>query len=208
MKNAIRYGLVSILTASFIGVVAPAFAAQDSDKDGVPDSAEALIHADPMNADTDGDGMNDLKDDNPVVAINPIKDEGGTAPFVIKQALVEDNYDYVARKDATDHLELLVANNSTSELGGFSVFYTITDKDSGVTEAYYKQLDGFSVPAGAEARVHFDDSGLPGHFRANPNSIYVTNAAAKTFSVELKSEGSKPVKVEIQKDAGGAETAD
>ena len=34
------------------------------------------------------------------------------------------------------------------------------------------------------------------------------SAAAKTFSVELKSEGSTPIKVKIQKDAGGAETAD
>ena len=77
-----------------------------------------------------------------------------------------------------------------------------------MTEAYYKQLDGFSVASGAEARVHFDDRGLPGPFRAIPHLIYVTSAAVKTFSVELKSEGSTSIKVEIQKDAGGAETAD
>ncbi|GAB4387319.1 hypothetical protein [Albidovulum sp.] len=208
MKTLTRTSLLAVLTAFTFSAAAPAFAAQDTDGDGVPDTAEPLIHTDPLNPDTDGDGMNDLKDDNPVWAADPIKADGAAAPFTIKEALVENNYDYAARKDATDHLELLVTNPTGKDLTGCSIYYTITDKDLGTKEAYFKALDGFSVPAGGEARIHFDDSGLPGHFRANPNSIYVTSQNAKTFTVELKADGFQPVTVEIQKDAGGAEKAD
>ena len=208
MKTSTRTSMIAILTAFTLGVAAPAFAAQDTDGDGVPDTAEPLIHTDPMNPDTDGDGANDLKDDSPVFVTNPIKADGAGAPFTIKEVLVENNYDYAARKDATDHLELQVVNPTGADMSGFSVYYTIKDKDTSDTEAYYKVLSGFTVPAGGDARIHFDDSGLPGHFRANPNSIYVTSQNAKLFAVEVKAEGYQPVTVEIQKDAGGAETAD
>jgi hypothetical protein len=49
---------------------------------------------------------------------------------------------------------------------------------------------------------------VPGHFRANPNSIYTTSQAAKTFTAMLKADGFAPVSVEIAKDKGGAEAAD
>jgi len=208
MKTLTKTSMLALLTAFTLGATAPAFAATDTDGDGVPDTSEALIHTDPMNPDTDGDGLNDLKDDNPVMAPNTIKAGSAPAPFKIKQALVEDNYDYAARKDATDHLELQVVNSGSADLTGFSVYYTITDKDTGATEAYYKALDGFTVPAGGDARLHFDDSGMAGHFRANPNSIYTTSQNAKTFTVDLAADGFKPVSVKIAKDAGGAESAD
>jgi hypothetical protein len=187
----------------------PAMAAgQDTDKDGVPNIAEPLIHTDPLNADTDGDGINDLKDKNPTFAADPIKATGAPAPFKIAEALVENNYDYVHNKGAPDHLELLVQNISQQPVSNFSIYYTITENGTGKKEAYFRKLDGFSVPAGGKARIHFDDSGLPGHFRANPNSIYVTTTTGKVFTVELKADGFKPVTVTIKKDKGGAETAD
>lgn len=208
MKTLTKTSMIAMLTAFTLSAAAPALAAQDTDGDGVPDTAEPLIHTDPLNPDTDGDGVNDLKDTDPVWAADPIKADGAAAPFKIKEALVENNYDYAARKDAPDHLELLVSNPTGKDLTGFSIYYTITDKDLGTKEAYYKVLDGFTVPAGGEARIHFDDSGLPGHFRANPNSIYVTSQNAKLFTVELKADGFQPATVEIHKDAGGAEKAD
>ncbi len=208
MKPLTKTSLLAMIAAFGIAMAAPVLAAQDTDGDGVPDSAEPLIHTDPQNADTDGDGMNDLADDNPVFAANPITAEGAAAPFTIKEALVENNYDYAARKDATDHLELQIVNPTGDVLTGFSIYTTITDKDDGSTEAYFAMLDGFSVPAGGETRIHFDDSGLPDHFRSNPNSIYKTSQAAKQFTVELKADGYQPVTVEIAKDAGGAELAD
>ncbi|MBI1418895.1 MAG: hypothetical protein GC146_16885 [Limimaricola sp.] len=181
---------------------------KDTDGDGIPDSAEALLGTDPLVADTDGDGQNDLADKDPTFMANPIDMTGAPAPFVIKEALVENNYDYAANKTAPDHLELLVVNKGTSPLTGMSIYYTITDGQSGKVEGTFRKLDGFSVPAGGEARIHFDAGTMPGHFRANPNSIYVTSTASKTFSIVLKAPGFAPVTATINKDKGGAETAD
>ncbi|HHS94292.1 MAG TPA: hypothetical protein ENK63_02980 [Rhodobacterales bacterium] len=208
MKTLTKTSLLAVLTAFTLSAAVPAFAAQDTDGDGVPDTAEPLIHTDPMNPDTDGDGMNDLKDDNPVFAADPIKADGASAPFSIKEALVENNYDRAARKDAPDHLEIQLVNAGGTDLTGFSVYYTIKDKDTGDTEAYFANLDGFSVPAGGDARIHFDDATVAGHFRANPNSIYTTSQNAKLFTVEVKADGFQPVTAQINKDAGGAEVAD
>lgn len=202
----------TLALASILGLTLahPGFSqtATDSDGDGVPDTAEALLGTDPMVADTDGDGQNDLADTEPVFMDNPIDMTGATAPFAIKEALVENNYDYAAKKDATDHLELLVTNSGNTDLTGFSIYYSMKDADTGKVEGTFRKLDGFSVPAGGEARIHFDDSTLPGHFRANPNSIYITSQAAKTISVVLKADGFAPVTVDIAKDKGGAEAAD
>ncbi len=201
--------VVAVLIATLaIATAGPLLAATDSDGDGIPDTAEPLIHTDPQNPDTDGDGVNDLKDKNPVFAKNPISPAGVATPFVISEALVENNYDYVARKDAPDHLELLVANPTGTALADFSIYYTIKNRDTGATEAYFTNLASFTLPAHGEARIHFDDSGLKGHFRTNPNSIYVTSKAAKLFTVALKSKGFKPLNIKIYKDAGGTETAD
>ncbi len=76
----------------------------DTDGDGVPDASEALLGTDPMMADTDGDGQNDLADIDPVFTANPIDMTGQPATFAITEALVENNYDYAAKADATDHL--------------------------------------------------------------------------------------------------------
>ncbi len=198
----------ALVLALIMATATPLLAATDSDGDGIPDTAERLIQTDPQNPDTDGDGVNDLKDKNPVFAKNPISSAGAATPFAIQEALVENNYDPVARKDAPDHLELLVANPTNQALAGFSIYYTIKSLDTGKTEAYFADLGAFRIPANSDARIHFDDSGLKGHFRANPNSIYATSKAAKLFTVALKSEGFKPLKITINKDAGGAETAD
>ncbi len=204
-----KHTTLSALIFGFaIAIANPVLAATDTDGDGVPDSAEPLIHSDPKNADTDGDGINDLKDDNPIQAPNPIQADGAPTPFSVKEALVENNYDYAAKKDAPDHLELQVVNPTGKELSGFSIYYEIKDLESGATESYFAPLTGFSVPANGDARIHFDDSGLAGHFRANPNGIYATSMAAKLFSVEIKADGFQPLNLEINKDAGGAEAAD
>ncbi len=189
---------------------APAFAQTvvDTDGDGVPDTSEPLLGTDPMNADTDGDGMNDLADIAPVFAKNPMPLDGPPAPVRFKEALVENNYDRVAKSDATDHLELLLENTGTTDLSGLSAYYTITDADTGAVEAYYKPLDGLSIAAGKELRVHFDDGALPDHLRANPNGMYVTSQAAKTVTVMIGASGFSVVSIDIAKDAGGPEAAD
>ena len=209
----LKNNLSTLVLASLLGLTLaqPGFsqtATTDTDGDGVPDAAEALLGTDPTAADTDGDTQNDLADTDPVFMANPVDMTGAPATFAIKEALVEDNYDYAAKKDATDHLELLVANAGSAPLANFSIYYAITDADSGKVEGTFRKLDGFSVPAGGEARLHLDDGAMAGHFRANPNSIYVSSQAAKTFSVTLKADGFAPVSVDIAKDKGGPEAAD
>ena len=202
----------TLALASILGLTLahPGFSqtATDSDGDGVPDTAEVLLGTDPTVADTDGDTQNDLADAEPAFMANPIDMTGAAAPFAIKEALVENNYDYAAKKDATDHLELLVTNSGSTDLTGFSIYYSMKDADTGKVEGTFRKLDGFTVPAGGEARIHFDDGTVAGHFRANPNSIYITSQAAKTISVVLKADGFAPVSVDIAKDKGGAEAAD
>jgi hypothetical protein len=180
----------------------------DTDGDGVPDTSEALLGTDPLVADTDGDGANDLADTTPTLLDNPMPLDGAAAPFAIKEAMVENNYDPVAKADAPDHLELLVTNAGPTPLTGFTLFTRLTDVDTGQVEAMLRPLDGFSVPAGGEARVHLDDATMAGHFRANPNSIYFTSQSAKTVDVSLALPGFAPVSVTIPKDAGGPEEND
>ena len=180
----------------------------DTDGDGVPDASEVLLGTDPLVADTDGDVQNDLADGDPAFMANPLDMTGAPVTFAIKEALVENNYDYAAKKDATDHLELLVTNSGSAALSGFSIYYSITDADTGKVECAFRKLDGFSVPAGAEARIHLDDGAMAGHFRANPNSIYISSQAAKTVTFVLKADGLAPVSVDVAKHKGGTEAAD
>lgn len=204
--------LFPTLTALFVaaaltGPVA-AQTAGDADGDGVPDTSEVLLGTDPAVADTDGDGQNDLADADAAFAPNPMVMDGPAAPFTIAEALVENNYDPVLKADAADHLELLISNPGATDLTGFSIYYAIKDNDSGITEGTFRALDGFVVPAGAEARIHLDDGAATGHFRTNPNSIYVTSQAAKTVTFVVQAAGYAPVSVDIAKDAGGKEEAD
>ena len=206
-KHISTLALVSILGLT---LASPGFSqtTTDTDGDGVPDTSEVLLGTDPTVADTDGDGQNDLADADPAFMANPIDMTGAPATFAIKEALVENNYDFAAKKDATDHLELLVTNSGTAPLTGFSIYYNITDADTGNVEGTFRKLDGFSIPAGGEARNHLDDGTEAGNFRANPNSIYISSQAAKTVTFILKADGFAPVSVDVAKDAGGAEAAD
>lgn len=185
----------------------PAMAATDTDGDGIPDAAEPVLGTDPVNADTDGDGVNDLADKQPLVAENPIAQTGNSKGLSFT-AKVEDNFDPATKKDVSDHLELEVKNISGEALNDLVMFYSMKDDGTGKIESYYKPLPDIAVKAGKTVTLNFDDTGLPGHFRDNPNSGYHTSQNAKTFTVQLAASGYAPVQIEFKKDKGGAEQAD
>jgi hypothetical protein len=116
--------------------------------------------------------------------------------------------DSVAKADAADQLEQQPVNDTPTEVTGLSVFDTFTDADTGAVEACAASLGALAIPANGEARVHFDDTGLPGHRRADPNSNYHTSQAAKHVAVLVQATGFQPVVLDVDKDAGGPEDAD
>lgn len=205
--NTLAVSALALVTALMLSHGAFA-AGVDTDGDGIPDASEVLLGTDPMNPDTDGDGIDDLKDTAPLSLADPTPQSGAAAPFAIKEALVENNYDYAAKKTAPDHLELLVSNGTAAEIKDFSLYLTVKDADTGATETYFKPLPGFTVPASGEARIHLDDGSVAGHFRDNPNGIYHSTPSAKVMTFELAAAGFAPVSVDVNKDKGGAETAD
>lgn len=179
----------------------------DTDGDGIPDSAEPTLGTDPNNADTDGDGLNDLQDPKPLFADNPIVETSTTVGFKIDNILVENNVD-ASGKIAPDHLELKVTNTGTSDLSDFDIYYTMKDLTTNDVQAYYRTLPGFTLKVGETTALHFDNSGNAGHFSVNPNSMYFTSQNKRLVEVTLHAKGFAPQTAQVNKDAGGNETAD
>lgn len=176
----------------------------DTDGDGIPDSAEPLLGTDPLNADSDGDGQNDLADAQPMLADNPIQESSTAAGFTISGLLVENNVD-ADGADVADHLEFKVTNTGTAVLTDFDTYITITDQTTGDVQSYYRTLPGFTVQPGETKDIHFDNTGLPDHFSVNPNNAYYTNQNGLTLDVILHAAGFAPQSGTVSKDPGGAE---
>ncbi|HNP16099.1 MAG TPA: hypothetical protein PKI99_06530, partial [Terrimesophilobacter sp.] len=142
-----------------------------------------------------------------MAAADPTVAGGAAATYRLGEILVENNVDPATKKAVSDHLEIQVLNDGTKDLTGLTVFYTITDADSGAKESYIFRPQ-ITVPAGGEARINVDEGTAPGHLRANPNSIYVTSVAGKDITVSVQADGFAAVQGTVKKDPGGAETAD
>jgi hypothetical protein len=205
-SNKTVFANISLFALLLLSSV-PAQAANDADVDGVPNAAEPVLGTDPKTADTDGDGLNDLKDKNPVFAENPIARSGTPKAFKFT-GQVEDNADPVTKKGVADHLELEVKNTSGQDMTDIAIYYTVKDLGTDKTEAYYKPLTGLTIKKGATTSIHLDDAEQPGHFRDNPNSSYHKSENEKLFTVELAAAGLAPIMIEIHKDKGGAEQPD
>lgn len=176
----------------------------DTDGDGIPDSAEPLLGTDPNNADSDGDGQNDLADAKPMLADNPIQESSTAVGFTISGLLVENNVD-ADGADVADHLEFKVTNTGTTVLTDFDIYTTITDQTTGDVQNYYRTLPGFTVQPGETKDIHFDNSGLPDHYSVNPNSAYYKNPNGLTVAVTLHAPGFAPQTSSVDKDPAGAE---
>jgi Bacterial TSP3 repeat len=204
MNRAAIFAIIAgIIFAPMSGMAAGA----DSDGDGIPDKAEPVLGTDPLNADTDGDGVNDLADKEPTHSSATLGTAGKSNGFSLT-GKVEDNFDPATKKDLADHLELEVKNISNEELKDLTAYYSIRDEGTGKEEAYTVPLKGLAIKASETAFINFDGSGLPGHFRDNPNSSYRLSENAKLFTVRLAAKDFAPVQIEIHKDKGGAEKAD
>jgi hypothetical protein len=180
----------------------------DTDHDGIPDSCEKVLGTDPVNPDTDGDGINDKQDTHPTKADIQFKPSTGPKGFAIKEVLVENNYDSAAKKAASDHLEIILENPGGSDISNFSVYYKITDLNTTQEESYIKPLEGFTLKAHETKSLNIDSGENPGHFRANPNSIYYTSTDAMQFNVTVSAEGYQAQTASVEKAAGGTEVAD
>ncbi|WP_292466191.1 hypothetical protein [Methanolobus sp.] len=180
----------------------------DSDGDGIPDNAEGLLGTDPLNPDTDGDGIYDKEDSNPNLVYTIPEALSGPKGFAIKEVLVENNYDEIAKKDASDHLEISLENLADTEINNFTVYYTITDINASAKQSYELPLDGFNLQLGETKAVHIDiEQGL-NHYRANPNSLYYKSMNELEFNVMVSTPAYQSQTSSVIKDAGGEELAD
>ena len=198
-----------VTTMAIVGSIMVSNAsAVDFDNDGIPNNAEKILGTNPNSADTDGDGINDKKDTNPTFADVKFKESTGKKCFSIKEVLVENNYDEIKRKDAADHLEIIVKNRCNKSVSNFSTFYTMKDLKTKQTQSYILPLDGFVLGSKSKKSIHIDISNQKGHFVANPNSMYYNSLNEIKVNVTLSAKGYQAQKGSIVKDAGGAEVAD
>lgn len=142
------------------------------------------------------------------VADNPINNTSEVQALKIDSVLVENNVDS-SGKAASDHLEIALTNAGTTELTAFEVFYTFTDPTTNITENYYAKLAAdFTIPAGSQRVIHFDNTGAPDHFSVNEFSLYYTDTNALDVTVTVSSPDVAIQTTTLMKDAGGPETAD
>lgn len=177
----------------------------DTDGDGLPDNAEALLGTDPQNPDTDGDGQNDKADQKPLSAENPIVETSTTQGFKIDSVLAENNVD-AGGAVVDDHLEITATNTSGADIAsGWDLYYSLTDAVTGDVQSFYLPLDGFSLKSGETVHVHVDTTGAAGHFRADPNSSFYKGQNQLKVDVTLHAAGFAPQTSGVKKDAAGAE---
>ena len=67
--------------------------------------------------------------------------EASTGPvgFRIQTILVENNYDKVVKKDAPDHLNLLLESIINKDIDNLKAYYIITDTKLNKLESYIKR---------------------------------------------------------------------
>jgi hypothetical protein len=142
------------------------------------------------------------------IAANPITNTSTAPGLAIVQVLVENNVDPATGKDAADHLEIQLRNDSAAELSGFVVYYEITDLTTGAKEGYCSALAGFTIAPGAERAAHFDNTGQPDHFPDNEFSLYHQSLNEMQVDVIVSATGVAPQSASVKKDAGGDENPD
>ena len=150
---------------------------------------------------------NDPQDIVPGMYKNQISNTSTAAGLAILSGIAENNVD-TNGKITNDHLELSLKNSSAQDMTGVEMYYTIKDLTTDKSEGYYKKLTGFVLKAGATQSVHFDNKVGNGHFGINKSGVYFTSVNKLQFDVQVSVLQYQIARIQIMKDAGGAEIKD
>lgn len=142
------------------------------------------------------------------VTSNPIDTTGTAATLEITKAAVEDNVDPATGQAIDDRLQLTLKNTGSTALDNVEVYYEMTDKVTGQTEAYYQKLVGLSIPAGQETTVYFDNQVGAGHYPENQFSIYRNSTNEVDFTIQAAAAGAKVSIATAIKSTGTGEKVD
>lgn len=149
---------------------------------------------------------------NPSVVLpvdtNPIVNNLTNLDLKIVNAAVEDLLDPVTGKAIDDRLMLTLKNTGSTELSNFEVFYQMTDVTTGATESYYQKLDGFSLAAGSQDYVYFDNKTDPGHYPENQFSLFRSSQNQVDFQITVSSDGAAIATATATKAVGTGEKVD
>jgi hypothetical protein len=142
------------------------------------------------------------------VTSDPIVNTATAATLSITDATVENNVDPATNKAIADRLQLTLKNTGTTALTGFEVYYEMTDAKAGKKEGYYQKLTGFTIPAGQQSTVSFDNGTGPGHYPENTFSVYRTSTNEVDFTVQVSATGAKIATGTAKKSPGTGEKVD
>jgi hypothetical protein len=142
------------------------------------------------------------------VSANPIMNSLTNSDLQIVAAGVEDLVDPITKKDMNDRLMLTLQNTGSKTLSNFEVYYEMTDAVTGITEAYYEKLTGFSLTPGAQDYVYFDNKTDAGHYPENQFSLYRSSVNQVDFKIMVSSDGAKIAEATAIKSKGTGEKAD
>ena len=142
------------------------------------------------------------------VDTNPIVNNQTNQDLQVVNAAVEDLTDPVSGAAINDRLMLTLKNNGSTTLSNFEVFYQMTDVTTGATESYFQKLDGFSLAAGAQDYVYFDNQTDPKHYPENQFSIYRSSPNQVDIQISVSSDGAAVATATATKSVGTGEKLD
>ncbi len=186
---------------------------------GLPDNLAKVLGTDPLNPDTDGDGVPDTVDKTPLQVDSWPPDSIGVSDFSIQDLLLENNI-ASAGNPVSDHVEIVLSNNGNQDISNFTVLYVITDQKTNQQQSTLFHLKDFVLGAGQTKSVHIDLqggvvfqdkwvlNGVEVHYRANPNGLYYVSSNDLKVDVTVNSVGHQAQKAEQIKSAGTPEVVD
>ena len=142
------------------------------------------------------------------VDANPIANQAAHPDLAVVSAAVEDLVDPSTGQAIDDRLMLTLKNNGSSDLSNLAVYYTMTDAVTGASESYYQALTGFTLAAGAEDYVYFDNKTDPGHFPENQFSLFRSSVNQVDFTIMVSADQGGIAQATTFKSEGTGEKVD